>query len=360
MGALLAILAFVSAALLGANTPYISGINDPNSQPGQEFLTKELSCKPQINKNRIIKVQIKPGLEPIYTSANPHHNKDVTLDGKPDYDFDVTDDEWILVKEDALIPAWKVDLEARFINGRVDDRDGVAPYAEMEEIGTAVGLSGSNPDNGNSVYIGTGWCDPKTGTGTEHQSNPTVTGNNKWCLDPLVQDVVFVVTHQGLTFEEYYANPTADVPCDAITKHAWQGCHDWGRGTMDIPPRNKENLDNYWWSFDVYYKASKLPAEPTEDDLPCWMTELQCQSGIDAWVHERFDISANPNCEIDPSLIVGTVESDLAMAQSALDTVLGISSDVYADEPEDTQRPKLIISKNLTILNYLAKNTLLF
>jgi hypothetical protein len=116
------------------------------------------------------------------------------------------------------------------------------------------------------------------------------------------------------------------VQCDGKTQ-AWVLCLHWGDGgeTESLYqqfPRTQENLEKYYWNFNVYYKASKLPANPTVDDLPCWIRKLadECPNAGDIDGQNRRDARAIPGCE---------------------QTVLGAS---------DPDKPRLIIAKSYITL----------
>ncbi|MBI4136511.1 hypothetical protein HY469_00455 [Candidatus Roizmanbacteria bacterium] len=307
MGAIFAVLALVSTALLGASMPFSPGIRDPNTQPGEEF-TNPQACRPSINTSRIIKVDVDPSLQHLYTGANPANDP---ANGR---DFDKTDDEWILVKENAPIPAWKVAL----ITHSRGDKD----VAEMERIGTAVSVSSANEDEGSDVYIGTGWCNPNTGDSFDYGADQPY----DYCLDPLVQDVVFVLTRQGATDDS----------------EGFVTSFDWPLEEDPDPPKTIENLEKYFWTFNVYYKADKLPANPSISDLPCWI-EQQCYEdlSISEAIHaiRRRDKAVTPDCEVIDIVSNQSEQSDYIALNSSDQTgeVLQAST--------DDQRPRLIIKQ---------------
>ena len=126
MNAVLTIMGIIAAVLLGGTSPFLnSTVNNGSGSSGTDFSAVD-ACKPSINKNRQIKVQVKNGLEPIYSNNVSHP------------EFNKTEKTYVLVKENATIPAWKVILENR--TGRFGNRN--LQYAEMEHLGTAVSLSG--------------------------------------------------------------------------------------------------------------------------------------------------------------------------------------------------------------------------
>ena len=310
MSAVLTIVGIIAAVLLGGTSPFLnSTVNNGSGSSGTDFSAVD-ACKPSINKNRQIKVQVKNGLEPIYSNNVSHP------------EFNKTEKTYVLVKENATIPAWKVILESR--TGRFGNPN--LQYAEMEHLGTAVSLSGeqSNPDVGKDTYIGIGWCDPQTGTAYG-------AGLPNSCLDPLVQDVIYVVSRKGAESSDGHLIDCPEL--GSTDSKEWLLCHRWGEEPENFndPAHNEENLDKYWWSFNVYYDASKLPADPSYQDLPCWMRELakNCPGGGDVGGRNRLDADSDPNCEAGD--------------------VLGV---VSAQGSADTQRPRLIINKNeMTITN---------
>ncbi|MCR4263249.1 MAG: hypothetical protein NUV98_00840, partial [Candidatus Roizmanbacteria bacterium] len=305
MGAIFAVLALVSTALLGASMPFTPGYRDPNTQPGAEF-TDPQSCRPTINTNRIIKVDVDPSLQHLYTGANPANDP---ANGK---DFDKTDDEWVLVKENAPIPAWKVAL---LTNDRGDKE-----VAEMERIGTVTTVSPGNEDQGNDVYIGTGWCNPNTGDSFDYGAGQPY----DYCLDPLVQDVVFVLTRQGATEDS----------------ESFVTDFNWPLDENPEPPKTLDNINKYFWTFNVYYKADKVPANPSISDLPCWI-EQQCYENltITEAIHaiRRREKAVMPNCEV-----VDIVSNEINQSDYIAQNTSNEPGEVLSAST-DNQRPRLII-----------------
>lgn len=335
MGSVLTIVGLIAATLLGTFNPW-SNNQSAGSQTPNSFSAKE-ACKPNIDKNRQIIVQVKNGLEGLYGNQNtttPQFNKN----GK----------KYILVKENAPIPAWKAGpigyAGFRFNNPNL-------PYAEMEDIGTAAGLAGnnSNPDVGKPAYIGVGWCNPEDGN--NRPSAPNTNPPFNYCLDPLVQDVIYVLTRKGAEARDGQKvscpsngdcgnNPF----CTGNQQWEWLNCFGWANDPVNQPnpPHTKENLDKYWWTFNVYYDASKLPAEPTYDDLPCWMRDLaeNCPGGENFMGDNRRRASTTPNCEAQNVLSFSDKNKSIAQNNNR---VLGV---VNAQGAPDTDRPQLIIDKN--------------
>lgn len=323
MTAILFVIGIIATTLLGGSNPFSSTRLPNGGHQVDPNAANQTSCLPQINTSRTMKVDVRNGLEPFY--VNNKHSE-----------FNKENDEWVLVKENAPIAAWKVDLET---GGDKPIHLG-RQVSEMEYMGSAIGL-GNNPDNGKEVWIGTGWCDPATGRGFSLGG-----GSDALCLDPLVQDALFVVTRKGLTREEYN-NLSEPVTCPeffgTVERPHWAGCHAWGEGTAPAEmyekyPKTQENLNKFWWTFNVYYKASKLPANPTYADLPCWM-KLQCSNMTDVFGDRRRNAAEEENCEVD-DLIGQSHHQSIAQKENR---TLGLASKALAQGGLDDKRPKLII-----------------
>jgi hypothetical protein len=310
MGMLFVIIGILATVMLGGSMPWSLDNGSGGTGNSQSMFD---ACRPTVNKNRMIQVDVRDGLEGVYVNNVDHP------------EFNKEGEKWILVKENAPIPAWKVELERRpWLRG---DKT----FSEMELLGTAKGVSGndSNPDIDNDVYIGIGWCNPSDGN---KYGGPE--GLNA-CLDPLVQDVVFVVARKG---NDSVTCPYGGGSLPEEDPNAFLCNHEWSTNPDANPPHTQENIENYWWSFNVYYKASKLPAEPSYSDLPCWM-KLQCPNGGDIWGENRYNAKNTENCEVDD-----IIPTPAAAAYSP--NVAGIQApDAYADEP-DPDRPTLIIAKS--------------
>lgn len=263
MPAILVIVSIIAATLLGMSNPFGGGQN----QTGDSWVTPadNLACQPNIDNNRTIKIEVDPSVSELYAN-----------DSKPQ--FDKRNDEWVLIKTAAPIPAWKLN--------RNNEASGGKTYSELEKMGTAQDFSNpTNPDNGKDTYIGIGWCDPDTG---ESYGWGEVWLGRNGCLDPLTQDVLFVVDHEGaLGFGE----------------DEWLNDPDWPNDENAEPPHTQENLDKYWWKFNVYYKKSLLPASPTVNDLPCWIRELanQCPGAGDVRGDNRVAADEANNCAPNPT-----------------------------------------------------------
>jgi len=282
MGGIFAFLGAISYVLLATNEPryYFPRSGQPFYLNSISFIARELgggpptydpgtACTPTLDVGRNIQVQVNPALSEFYqnNTAHPEFNKE----GK----------NWVLVKENVPIPAWKVILRQYDIirkNG-VDIRfRGGEIFHEMERIGTVLG----GTPGVNDVYIGIGWCDPKTGQPVLPDRPFATIG----CLDPLVQDVVFVLKRKG-------ASTDAELVADP-----WLNNSDWGRDPSPNPPKTPDNLLKYYWEFDVYYDVSKFTTpNPTVNDLPAWM-QLQCINGTDPAVPQRCwpDHSCRNSC----------------------------------------------------------------
>lgn len=302
MGAIAGILFIIGQTLLATSAPHIP----PENQQTQD------ACKPTILKSRVIKVHVRDGLRDYYANNKFGHPE-----------FNKEDDEWVLVKENAPIPSWKVDIGNR--GPRPGDTE---EFSEMEHLGTATSLTEGNPDDGKDVYIGTGWCDP--GTGNSYGWGADNLDKNM-CQDPLVQDVLFVPIHEGVTLEEFQQMPDDAVSCDNTTKKNYLICFAWGEGRMSEPPRTEEYTSQYWWRFNVYYKASKLPANAQYEDLPCWM-KLQCPGGSDIFGNARLEAIEDANCEVGDILGTSSQES----TATTTDNVLAAT---------DPLNPRLIVTK---------------
>ena len=295
MVALVFLLTIMSSALLGAYMPNIPSrytVYQEFLQGNQSNLITaagltgvpniaNIACRPQIDMSRTIQVDVNDQLGPWYINnpAHPEFNKE----GKT----------YILVKQNAPIPAWKV-LTEHAVRGT---HAGIE-YAEMEKIGIGLPAGTANPDVQKDVYIGIGWCNPDDGVAR--------TGSRPGCLDPLVQDVLFVVSRKG---------------AEQIGSDQWIASHRWGRDdSITNPPKTQENLEKYYWEFNVYIDASKLPPNPTYADLPEWM-KLQCPQGS--------DVNGIPRCEADPECLCAIRPSDPRC------TVLGFTT--------ATDNPRLVI-----------------
>src|SRR3989344_3617611 len=93
MPAILIIVSIISATLLGMSNPFGGGRNqvgDPWVDVGDP-----MSCQPAIDTSRVVKVDVNPQVSELYAN-----------DSKPE--FDKRNDEWILIKTSAPIPAWKL------------------------------------------------------------------------------------------------------------------------------------------------------------------------------------------------------------------------------------------------------------
>jgi len=322
MGGIFAVLALVATALLGASMPFLPGSQDPNTQPPDVFLDAEAACKPAINQSRTLQVDVDSSLDSVYGPGAA-------------YDWANKEDKtWVLVKENAPIAAWKVLLEKHNFAPRTSADENLG---EMEKIGSSMLAAGSNTDGQDKdVYVGIGWCNPESGTSYS-------IGGSRSCLDPLVQDVVFVLNHKGTIREDL---PGGDGCTGQTDGDFWICNHQWGEGTAaeelyQQHPQTQENLDKYWWTFNVYYDASKLPANPTFDDLPCWM-KLQCPNGGDVWGNNRNDAAEEDDCEA-PNMLPdpgAAVPSERSLAQTNDTDVLGT---VQAAGGLDPNRPRLII-----------------
>lgn len=316
MGPVLFVVGIIATVLLGYSNPFVT-----NGQNGQGLDQPDYSaydaCRPQVNTGRLVTVDVRDELSDYYIN-NVNHPE-----------FNKENKQWVLVKENATIPAWKVTLDEREGSPRGGER-----FAEMEHLGTSQGIAGSsnNPDVGKDVYIGIGWCNPETGVAFG-------AGRPFSCLDPLVQDTVFVVAREGSTntTEDKVIHCPNEYPLDQPDK-PWTLCKQWGENPEEFndPPHTQENLERYWWSFNVYYDASKLPANPTYNDLPCWMRELaeSCPGGGDVFGDARYQ--ADINCTDN--------------------NILGVAS---AQGQPDDKKPRLIINKNeITITNPPSNVTL--
>ncbi|MBI4130834.1 hypothetical protein HY468_05950, partial [Candidatus Roizmanbacteria bacterium] len=309
MGAILAIIGVVATALLGASTPVGWFLPSQGSSIALSNLSAAAACRPSINTNRLVQVDVKDKLKDFYIDNpnNPQFNKEEEI--------------WVLVKENAPIPAWKVKF---FLRGNRNNDNDLA-YAEMEHLGTSIGVDGqtTNPDINKEVYIGVGWCNPGNGTGfldiptPPPPTPPAFTKeqidayNNEACLDPLVQDVIFVVNRKG--------GETAEVLPGATS--SWMNELEWPLKDNPEPPRTIENLEKYFWSFNVYYKKSKLPGSPSYSDLPCWMRYLadQCPNAEDVLASHRLALWDVPGCQNENVLAItdpANPAPELIIAQS--------------------------------------------
>lgn len=160
---------------------------------------------------------------------------------------------YILVKRDAPIPAWKVAFSSGdalwripncWFNGSdcaLNTSQSEVAFREMTRIGT---LSSGAGD----VWIATGWC---SGDAANAQGG---------CDDPLVRNVIFVVSKQG-------RGPRSGR----------------GVGVNREPDENPVSREDSWWKFNVYYDeavlnqraAARGASIPSNEDLPCWM-RTQC------------------------------------------------------------------------------------
>ncbi len=260
---ILIVVGIIATALLGGSNPFFSN-NNSATQPGNSAFPpgafESASCQPAIDSTKVIKVDIDPSVEDLYAN-----------DSKPE--FNKVDDEWVLIKAGAPIPAWKVTIE--------NEASGGKSYTELEKMGTAINIGGpANSDEGRDTYIGVGWCDPDTG---ESFGWGEVHLGRNGCLDPLVQDVIYVVDHQG----------------SHVDDEPWLIDKEWANSENPDPPKTQENIDKYWWRFNVYYKASKLPANPTVEDLPCWIRVLadNCPGAGDVNGDNRVNAQDLPGCE---------------------------------------------------------------
>lgn len=306
------IFSVIATALLGGNNLFFRSSSQPIISPES---SSEASCKATLDSSRLLKLDVSSNLESIYKN-------DSGVGG------DKEKKTWVLVKENAPIPAWKAELLIKGTRGG-------KPFAEMEKIGTSQSVSGNNnPDaDGKEVYIGTGWCDTQTGTGISGDENQA---RDYACVDPLVQDVVYVVTKKGATLDKLSTFEETD--CDGVHK-AWILCWDWGQDQTLTPEHTQQNVDDYWWTFNVYYDASKLPADPTYEDLPEWM-KLQCPDGGDPWGENRC--RADPTCNASMAM----KSSSLALADNLDSAILGAATtgDPVCDGTAGS--PCLIISKS--------------
>jgi len=257
------------------------------------------ACEPRIDHSRIIQVDVDDRLPYYISNPNPVFNKE--------------GEQWVLIKEDAPIPAWKVALRDWYAT-RGNPPKGIA---EMERIGKAIPMKGAtrlaNPDIGQDVWIGSGWCDPETGNVIERGGDLPEETQQNVCLDPLVQDVLYVVNKRCnidgncATLEEYNDPANYDpVSCDCVPGHPeiclngnnWLICRAWGEERLLEPEHTYKNTNWYWWSFNIYYRASKLPADPTYEDLPCWIRLLaeQCPGSGDVMGESRLEALHSAQC----------------------------------------------------------------
>lgn len=165
--------------------------------------------------------------------------------------------EWILIKQNAGLPAWKI--ERGYGHCRFSDPLQQIPstipqnqwkeyclandgewVGETEKIGKTVG-------DEKDVYIGLGHC-----SGTPGET----------CLDPLVQDALFVLEEAGKQWNEIAGEEV---------------CHPWPK------PKSEEcsQVPGFWWKFSVYLdrEAFAEPGNPKYEGLPCW-AKLACAGDL--------------------------------------------------------------------------------
>lgn len=191
-------------------------------------------CNPKLEPDKILRVDVDLA-------------KEYLSNGQPLYIGKETKN-WVLIKRNVPVPAWKV------WGGYQKTRDGVN-LREMEEIGRTAPPDAANPDSaGKRVFIGLGHCD-----GLPGQS----------CLDPLVQDALFVAV------KETYQS-SAEIPPQARPK-----CEEKNPVTNKCVKMSwgDPGFEGYWWEFNLYLDKDLLPGSPTHNDLPCW-TKIACAGDI--------------------------------------------------------------------------------
>lgn len=207
---------WILLSLLGS-VFFLSNVYNP--LPSLQSSSEIRACRPNLEVNEWIKVDV-------------DSEKETFPDGRPLYK-EKEDKLWVLIKRDAPIPAWKV------WGGAGKERDGLM-IAEMEKIGS-VSEAVTSSFAGKEVFVGVGHCN----------GNP-----QESCLDPLVQDALFVPTQEGVRPPlPYCMTHWPDAKSEQCMKEA-----------------------GYWWALNVYIDASILPANPTYDNLPCW-AKLACGKG---------------------------------------------------------------------------------
>jgi len=165
------------------------------------------------------------GKDCSYNLENDKRVRVAVFDEKKQLYYDREGIDWVLMKREAGVPAWKV------------WGGGNAQGGEMVEIGRSEYSPNdpgfTNPDGGSKrVFIGRGHCSGIAG---------------ETCVDPLPHTTVFVVTTEGAD--------SGNIPSG----------------------RKDESQPGFWWIFNVYYDVTKLPPNPTNDNLPDWVKE--CRGG---------------------------------------------------------------------------------
>jgi hypothetical protein len=207
-------------------------------------IVKQASCKATVEEGSVVKIDIDADKEYFADGATPLYK-------------DKEGEDWVLVKRNAVIPSWKIEGGAascrfpsdpgREIPSSVPRREwsrfcrenGGIIVRETEKIGKVVG-------SGKDVYIGLGHC----------SGDPGAT-----CVDPLVQDGIFVLEEAGKKWGEFGEK----------CKGGWK----------KIISSQCSKLDGYWWDFSFYLKRSAFedPGKPTYEGLPCW-TKMSCAGDI--------------------------------------------------------------------------------
>ncbi len=112
--------------------------------------------------------------------------------------------------------------------------------AEDEEKRAAIG----------DVWIATGWCGVAGDLGVDNKGISYE--SQEACDDPLIRDVLLVVTQKGL---------------GARQGRSGKDVLPWGFNDIDDP--NAFSSEEDWWFFDVYYNFDNKPV--SYDSLPEWM-----------------------------------------------------------------------------------------
>lgn len=189
-------------------------------------------CQPEVEIDETLKIILDAGQQARY----------------PDHESYT----WIRIKKDAAVPGWKV----------LGNESGTAG-AEMEKIGIS-------ESEGKDVYTGIGHC-----------GNPADKSDPN-CVDPLVQDAVFIPSAEGAK--------RGDPEWPNCANSGWDVDTD-GDGKQDIIDDQCMAEPGYWWLFNVYIREDRFADHlgnplPIEDkNLPCW-TKLACGTG-DVWGNER-------------------------------------------------------------------------
>lgn len=240
MPLLLVIIAGVLTSGLASVGGMLGGGGEVGVAPGAGGI-EEPSCRAAVEAGVTARVDVFPEKEYFSDGTTPLY---IDKEGK----------EWILIKRGAGVPAWKIGGGA--VNCRFDNQPGRqipagipreqwAAYCranggtilrETERIGATVG-------EGRDVYVGLGHCNGDPGVA---------------CVDPLVQNSLFVLERAGASWAELSKNGV---------------CAPWPKAKS----RECSGLPGFWWDFSFYLarEAFADPGNPTYAGLPCW-AKLAC------------------------------------------------------------------------------------